>query len=150
MYKMGPSMVFCCSSIYNLVFIISVRDCTPSLWKHYMSCTNLHWPYILQLDLHHIRKTLYYLPLKSLPDWYELTLHCADNGYLEHRSQGISLGISLSRVFKAVRFCDSIEAENRQFLKIKIANNNTIANNNVEGHRRFELKQYLESKIRPK
>ena len=36
-------------------FIMSVRDCTPSLWKPYMSCTNLHWPYILlMLDLRNI------------------------------------------------------------------------------------------------
>ena len=51
-YTMIPSTVFCRSSIYNQVFIISVRNCIPSLWKHYMSRTNLHWPYILlMLDL---------------------------------------------------------------------------------------------------
>ena len=74
-------------------FIISVRDCTPSLWKHYMSCTNLHWPYILLM--------------LDLP---------------EHRLQGIILDISSNRLFKAVRVCDSIETKNRPFLKIKFAN----------------------------
>ena len=78
----------------------------------------------LQLGLHHIRTSLYSLPLKTLHVLYEsiLTLHFADVGSPEHRLQGIILDISSNRLFKAVRVCDSIETKNRPFLKIKFPN----------------------------
>ena len=78
----------------------------------------------LQLGLHYIRTRLYSLPLKTLHVLYEstLTLQFNDVGSPEHRLQGIVFDISLSRLFKAVRVCDSIEKRNRPFLKIKFAN----------------------------
>ena len=92
-YTISPSTVFCHSSIYNKVFVIFVQDCTPSLWKYYMTFTNLHW-------------------LSFILFW--------NSGA---STSGYHFGISSNRLFEAVRVvCESIDAKNRPFLNIKFAN----------------------------